>query len=368
MPIVPAFGNHIDEGFNAVRLARYAQLAGFSECAFWGVYNEADPVNEACRPIQTLFQRQSIAKYLGEAQEEIEQVAGYPLSVRWFTDEVPYNCRVRARWQKVIEMGIMATADIALGAVVDHTTDPAVIGPIATTVTDVDEIHVYHPGTDIEIDPSSITIAGGNVTIEIPRCRLVIDPDNPDGGWDYADVGMCGASVPVPGVFECEVDVKRVYNDSSTSATLVYPHKASCSSGSCCCPTCSEYTHEACGYVYNSAGGLIDVLYASLVGSVWTAACSICYCSTPELVRLYYRAGMTPLTAQAEDAIIRLAHAKMPKPPCGCGALMEMWTRDRNVPEVLDAARLNCPFGLSDGAWIAWKFANALAARRVVSM
>lgn len=369
MTIIKAFGQHIDEGCNAVRLARYAQLAGFSECAFWGVYNEADPVNEACRPIQTLFERQSIAKYLGEAQEEIEQVAGYPLAPCWFEDEVPYNCRVRARWQKVIEMGVKGVIDIALGAVVDHTNDPAVIGPIATTVTDIDEVHIFHPGTDIEIDPSDITIAGGLVTIEIPRCRLVIDPNNPDGGWDYTDVGMCGASVPVPGVFECTVDVKRVYNDETTNALLVYPHRSgtTCASN-CCCPTCSEYTYPACGYIYNAAGGLIDVLKASVVGSVWTASCSSCDCLAPEKVRLYYRAGMTPLTAQAEDAIIRLAHAKMPKPPCGCGPLMEMWTRDRFVPDVLDRERLNCPFGLSDGAWIAWKFANALAARRVVSM
>lgn len=369
MTIVLASTSPIAEGDNAVRLARYAQLAGFSECAFWGVNNPSDLQNEACRPIQSLFERWQIARYLGEAQEEIEQVCGYPLSRRWFMDELPYRCVLKARRRKVIEIGIRAEADIALGAIVDHTNDPAVIGPIATTVTDEDEVHIYHPGTDIEIDPSSITISGGFVTIEIPRCRTVIDPNNPDVGWDYTDVGQCWLSVPIPGVFECTVDVKRVYNDDTTQATFVWPHRGSASCTSLdCCLTCSEYTRSACGYIRDAEGGLIDVLAASRESGAWRPECSVCYCTAPDLVRVYYRAGMNPLTKQAEDAIIRLAHAKMPKPPCGCGPLMEMWTRDRHVPDVLDAIRLHCPFGLSDGAWTAWNFANALAVRQVVSM
>lgn len=40
--------------------------------------------------------------------------------------------------------------------------------------------------------------------------------------------------------------------------------------------------------------------------------------------------------------------------------VQEMWTRDRNTPDVLTAERLNCSFGFSDGAYIAWRFANAM--------
>lgn len=363
MTIVTVGLDLIDEGYNAVRLARYAQMAGFSECAFWGVFNPADPQDSACRPIQSLFDRQQIARYLAEAQEELEQIVGYPLAPRWFVDEIPFvGCGVvKARRSKVIAFGIRAETNIAIGTAVNHATDPAVIGPVATTVTDESEIHVFHPGTDVEIDPSAIVIAGGNVTISIPRCRLVVDPDNPDVGWDYTDTAPGGP-------FEQTVDVKRIYNDDTTQALLVWPHRSSVNcTNAACCVTCTEYTHEACGYVRDGGGGLVDVLYADRSGATWTPSCS-CYCATPEIVRLYYRAGLDPLTKQAEDAIIRLAHAKMPKPPCGCGPLMEMWERDRNVPEVLDAIRLHCPFGLSDGAWVAWQFANALAVRRVVTM
>jgi hypothetical protein len=366
MTVVTVGLDLIDEGYTAVRLARYAQMAGFSECAFWGVYDQSDPQNEACRPIQMLFDRQQITRYLAEAQEELEQVCGYPLAPRWFIDELPLTpatcITYHARRHKLIEFGVRAEAVISAGETVDHSTDPAVIGPVATTVIDTNEIRVYHPGTDVEIDPSNIVIAAGNVTIKIPRCRTVVDPDNPDVGWDYTNI-IAG------GPFEQTVDIKRVYNDDTTQATLVWPHRSGTSCSSACgCAICTEYIHSACGYVRDGEGGLVDVLYADLSGGNWTVACPVCYCATPEIVRIYYRAGLDPLTKQAEDAIIRLAHSKMPKPPCGCGALMEMWTRDRNVPDVLDAIRLHCPFGLSDGAWIAWNFAQAMAVRRVVSM
>ncbi|NUN03980.1 MAG: hypothetical protein HUU41_22980, partial [Bryobacteraceae bacterium] len=60
--------------------------------------------------------------------------------------------------------------------------------------------------------------------------------DNPPEGWDYADVAN----------FEATVDVKRVYNDPSTNAVLVWPHQCSvvCAQGGC-----DEYTHAGCEYV-----------------------------------------------------------------------------------------------------------------------
>lgn len=356
MTVVSSQHGLIDEGWNAVRLAKYAQLTQM-ECAFFGVLDPNEPVDEACSPILTLPEREQIARYLGEAQDEIEQVCGYPLSARWFVDELDYAPIVHAKRKKLIEPGIMATANVALGQAVSFAADPSVVGPLATTVMDADEIHVYHPGTDIEIDPSSITIAAGLLTIEIPRCRLVnaAAVDNPQAGLDYTDVPP---SVTSP--FEATVDIKRIYNDPYTQATLVWPHKSGegCTCG-CWSMVCGEYTHEACAYIRNSESGAVDVLYAHLIGSVWTATCP-CVCSKPEIVRIYYHAGLTALTKQAEDAIIHLAHAKMPRPSCGCGILRDKWDVDRKIPDTLTAERVNCPFGTEDGAWKAWKFANAM--------
>lgn len=368
MTVIAVAESLIDETTSAVKLARYAQLAQYSEDQFFGVNNSATQ-QEACNPIWTHAMRAMLAKYLAEAQEEIEQVVGYPLFPRWIVNEQQeYAFPAHARWGKVIEGGFRNTANIQLAGAVSHATDPAVIGPFATTVTDEDEIAVFHPGTEIEIYPSAMTLAGGFVTLYIPRARLVKESylDNPDDGWTYSDIPP---SVTSP--FESTVDIVRVYNDPSIQGGLIWPHRtaATCDCDCVyCCGNCSEYSVNGCIYVRNGEIGTVDVLDAAYADGVWTATCPVCYCDAPEYLRLNYRAGLTPLTKQAEDAVIRLAHAKMPQPPCGCGTIQEMWTRDRNVPEVLTAERENCPFGMSDGAWTAWRFANAMRLQRGMAL
>lgn len=356
--VVPSSAQLIDESENAIKLARYAQIIEFPECAFFGVRYDNDAL-AACQHIWRHHERASIARYLNEAQIEIEQVTGYPLSPKWFEQEQqPYQCRsIKTRWSKLLAAGVRAVSNIALNEPVDHSTDPAVVGPVVTTVTDWHEIKVYHPGTDFEIEPSAIAIAGGQVTIEIPRCRLVLAAleDTPQDGLDYDDVGTCVSSFSAgtPGSFECEVDVKRVYTDTTDQGTLVYPHGKSCA----CVQNCTEDTDAACVYIRDAELGFVDVRRET-ISSLCTCGARLTY------VRMNYQAGVVSPTSQMEDAIIRLAHVKMPHSPCGCEQVTDMWARDRHVPDVLDRERLNCPFGLSDGAWTAWKFANALQVKR----
>jgi len=119
---------------------------------------------------------------------------------------------------------------------------------------------------------------------------------------------------------------------------------------------CAEYTRNACIYVKIGEQGVLEVLPATYSDGAWSRQVVDC-CGTPELVRLNYRAGLTELTHQAEDAIVRLAHSKMPHSPCNCSPPLWLWSRDQNVPDVLTRERYNCPFGMSDGAWGAWRFA-----------
>jgi hypothetical protein len=346
MTIVPSQSSIIEYENLAVSLPRYANIIQMKECAFWGVNDPNDP-QPGCDTIWTKWQRDMIMKYLAEAQDEIEQVVRYPLSPKYFVEERQnYLCPLQTNWGKVISSGIKATVNIQLGAIIDHTTDPAVI-IVPTTITDINEIIIYHPGTDFTIIPSSIVLSGGNAIIKIPRCRLVATgyQDNPEEGWDYSDVSGCNLSVVVPGPFECIVDVKQVYTDTSVGAELVCG--ANCNCGSCC-GGCEETTNDACMYVKNAE-----------IGSIVVKA-TACGCCNSPFVRLNYLAGMTPLTPQAEDAIVRLAHSKMPNEVCGCETWMRLWRRDRFVPEVLTRERLNCPFGLSDGSWISWRFTQML--------
>lgn len=343
MPTVSLESKAVPET-SAVLLASYAQLIGVQECAFWGVNNGTAPAH-ACRQIWSLHDRNLVASYLAEAQAAMERVLNYPLGRRWFANEQhPYSVPVQARWGHVIAAGVRATDDIALDEAVDHTTDPAVIGPVPTTVTDEDEIHVYHHGTDAEIVPSAIMLAGGNVTIEIPRCRLVLPAyaDNPATGWSYTDI-------TVTGVFAQTVDIKRVYNDPSTQGVLVYPHGKTLS----CTISCGELTQTACLYPRSLILGEFDALPATYSAGGWTPACGYAW---PDLVRLNYCAGVT-LDDQLRDTVVRLAHSLMPETPCGCPEGKRLWERDRNVPQILTAERLNCPFGVTDGAWLAWQVA-----------
>ena len=352
MTIVPSATDLVNDA-SAVTLPRYAQIIGYTECAFFGVTRVDDPLHSN-KPLWTKPERDQVAHFLAEAQAELEDVIGYPLAPRWIADEQqPYTFPLQARWTQVLEAGVEAQDDVGLAEAVDHTDDPAVVGPVATTVTNTDEIHVYHPGTAIEIHPSSITISGGNVTIEIPRCRMVKAADACDtAGLDYDDTSATGP-------FLQTVDVKRIYNDPSTHATLVWPH---CCSASCSTAGCTEYTRDGCIYVKNGRLGVLDVLPASYSDGEWTR-CTLDCCGSPAFAKLNYRAGVT-LTRQAEDAIVRLAHAKMPHSPCNCDPQLWLWARDMTIPEVVSRERLNCPFGLAEGAWIAWRFAQSMKIHR----
>lgn len=359
MTVVPVLTQNIISP-PAISLARYAQLIHYDECAVYGVQYE-NQANLACGIIWQEYERQNILQALAEAQQEIEQVVGYPTAPVWVVGDVadepahdarrvdsqPYTIRMMTRYSHVIEAGVRATSAIGAGESVDHASDPAVVGPVATTAADADEIRVYYPGSTREILPSQVTISGGNVTIRIPRCRMVKESllDNAATGLDYTDTGN----------FTATVDVVRVYTDPSTQAVMRRPHCANngCDGG------CNECTQTACMYIRDKRLGIVDVLPATYSSGSWTKA-------TPaglgeyRLVRMNYRAGLQTLPLQLEMAILRLAHSKLAVDPCSCDVTINMWRGDREVPEVLTRERLNCPFGLSNGAYTAWKFVQQM--------
>ena len=342
----------------AVSLPRYAKLIGYDECAFWGVVYEGQ-AQAACNTLWSEFERMTMAQALADAEQDIEATVGYPLCPKWVVGEVVdeldddarwvdqqrYRGRQRARYSYVLEAGVRAVTVVESGATVDHATDPAVVGPLSTAATDGAEIKVYYPGSDRQIEPSRVVIAGGEVTIYIPRCRMVKGDllNQPDGGLMYEEVEN----------FLETVDVKLVYNDPSINAELVRP---GCKNNACV-GGCSECTHSACIYVRDPRNGYLDVRPATYANGVWTAAYP---CQSYALVRLNYRCGLKALSPKVERAILRLAHANSPEAPCSCQKTNHLWARDRNVPETVTRERINCPFGMSDGAWAAYTFALGL--------
>lgn len=351
MTVVPTSEELIPTSDFAVTLPRYAQIIRYAECQFFGV-NSPETAGRDCERIWTKPERDMVARYLAEAQVEIEQVVNYPLTARWVTNEEhPYTWRVTASFGKVLAAGARGETDIVLAQAINTGTDPGVIGPVATTVTDESEIKIFHPGTDVEIHPSAITIAGGFVTIEVPRCRTVRETfaDNPETGLVYADLNN----------FESTADIKRVFNDESTNAVLTWPH------GDQCCATCAATTATACMSIIDAEIGAFDVLRATYSAATWSrSTCTLCR-TKPTRAHLNYRAGLVqPINQQVADTVVRLAHSKMPMKPCACDIVADVWARDRNVPAQLTAARVNNPFGINEGAWIAWQFAQTFALRR----
>lgn len=349
-----------DYGNCAVPLHRYAQIIGYDEAMFWGVHYDGQE-ELACDSYWNESDRMQIALALAEAQWDIERIIGYPLCPTWvtgewtdgdgsgrWTDSQEYTGRQITRYPLVIAAGVKATTTLASGSSVNCTDDPALVGPIATSLTSTAEIQVFHTGTTRRIYPSSMTISGGNLYIYIPRCRLVKTSYLSKTAIDYTNLSY----------FAVTVDVKRVYNDPSTNAVLVAPHVCSLA---CASDGCSLYTQDACMVFTNTRLGFVKVSPATYSAGSWVAGGSGVCNRSYTAVRMNYYCGMKTLSPDAEMAIVRLAHNKVPASLCGCDTYIDMWRRDREEPRGTPTRMLqNAPFGTSAGARYAYNVALRL--------
>ena len=350
----------------ALSLAEYAAIIGYDECAFFGVSYDGQTEYD-CRTFWTEYQRMDVYRALMEAQQMMEDVLGYPLCPTWivgqrdefvehrYLDEQALGKAnpITTRWGFVIAPGVRAESTIQANATVSYDTEPAVVGPFTTTINSTAEVKLYYPGSDREITPFRMTYSSGSLTIYIPRCRLVDTPNMVDSGYDYTDTDN----------FLAAVDVKRIYNDPSTAATLVAPHQ--CSGAGCTCSTdgCSEYTQTACIYTRDKRLGIVDIVPATYSAGSWTRVtnCSHNY----EIVRLNYQASLRTLDTKLKMALVRLAHTLMPAEPCGCKIVQARWEQDRKIPAVVTREQLNSGFGAMDGAWFAYKVCQSARLKRM---
>ncbi len=336
----------------AVTLARYAERIGYRDCAFWGVRHENDDDYE-CRRVWTKSQRDQIEWALRQAQDTIEQELRYFLAPCWVEAERhAYGDPIVLNWGHVVGAGVQADTVVGDSVAVDYATDPATV-TVAPGTHAAANLRIFHEDTGTEIVPLSYAGDGsGNLVFQIPWCRLV-DPayaDNPAEGLDYGSAATWRAA---------RVDVRAIENSIATEAELIWRHECS---DSCALRGCADYRQTACVYVRDGKLGVVDVTRADYASGVWTAT-ALCssYCrGLPQWVEVSYLAGLTTLTRQAEDAIIRLAHTLLPQEPCGCGPSQYMWQHDTKVPEVLSRERVNCPWGQSEGAWWAWRQAQTM--------
>ena len=367
--IVPAQLNEEPSRRSVVTLAHYARAVQYTECAIYGVQDpNAAGIGDQCRDIWTLDQRNYILRYLEEAQIELEDETKHLFGSTWVTGELtaPTNrltdvktyrrgnqnrnlCSgpaVYTRWNNVKAVGKLVPVELGTTVTVSHAADPAFITLTIdpAVVTDIYKVRIFESGnygTDkaISLDPSSINISGTDLNIEIPRCRMVKYAlrNNPSGGLDYADTNN----------FVDEVDV-YYYTTVNTDSLVVTRSNCNCS------------TREETGCLQIVTTGVTTVRAAT--------SCELCPCTCncdDIYAGFYYEAGDAVVDQRVIDTIIRLAHAKMPTEPCGCEIAQRLWTEDRDIPNYITPERAKCPFGLNNGSWIAWKWAQGLKKLRL---
>lgn len=306
--------------------------------------------------------RDDIAMVIKQAEEDISREAGYNLMPDWTVAErlgypqpaIPgmygmggYNPRgqlksVEVNRGYVISGGVRTKSLIQAGASVtrsDLDTDQfkeTCMVTVATSVTDINEIHAYYPavsGDDCwEIRPISVAISGGIATIVFKVWQIVaanqkarLDPDP----LDAADEDS----------YEKRVDIYRVYNDPSTQVQFMWENSGDWCCGSCV--ACQFGTQAGCFHLRDHRLGMIVP-----APSAWNSAdngfdgADWSVCREPDQIRTWYYSGYIDQTVPRpyaelspywKYAIAYYAASMLDRPVCGCSNVnqfIEKWRTD----------------------------------------
>jgi len=336
-------------------LDQFRQRFNIPPWAFNGVENP-DEDRRGCDHYWTQWQRDDLAIALADAEEQLAGQLGFYLGTRYLIDyDRVWEDPLRLRWGHVVGAGIRARTEVTPSAS-DFTVDPATITVLAASFSGgTSEVVVVDDETGLTIEPDSITTVGLNYVIRISQYKLLnwTVLENQSETIDYS------AAFPAASWLKlADLTVYRQYRDTDTQAVITYGPSCNCwCSGDAC--TGSEY--DGCVFVRNARIGLVRVNRATLSDGTWSCDNSaICGCYEGDKVTVYYEAGTTDVPAW-ERAAFQLAFAGMGEQPCGCALHERQWRRAREVPSVLTAERLNCRFGMEQGAWAAWTWVTGQA-------
>jgi len=347
--------NNILGGYDlSLDLDRYQEIMHLPIAAFNGLNNPDELVMEQCSSIWTQSSRNMLAQYLAMAEERRETELGYHLSPKYIIgEEHDYQAYELLHRKKLIDVGVELITDIELDVPVTlldlygAINDPVQIS-IATTVTDPNTICTYYPGEDVRITPSNVVIAGGIVTISIPRSRLV-KPELLDDREDhlyYADDDN----------FLETVDVKECRITPVDGVVFQWtPYRLMAIGRACLTDGTSETQQGVSSITGNLARRIAKVAVhpASFIGEVASGARFRFGC-IPDMVQLSYVSGEKQYSPNQELLTARYAHTLMPNQPCSCPLVVQYWQEDRKDAE------FTSPYGSTMGAQNAW-FADSRA-------
>jgi hypothetical protein len=344
--------------------------------------------------------RDDLAMAIQEAEQEIAKEVGFNLVPDWTIEErlphtrplVPemYNLsgtNPRGMFKSIelprghiITGGVKAKTIVTRSAAVVRT-DPngdtyseLCTVAVATTVTDVNEIHVYyqgHLGEDAwEIRPIKVSISAGIATITFNSWQIVDEDTITDMNANAVDGDLVAS-------YETTVDVYRVYNDPATQVQFMWENSPDLN---CCstCVACTLSTQAGCFHIREPRLGFVVPAPATWAESTssfstgeWTA------CREPDQIRFWYYSGYQDKSIERYNvrmanywryAVAYFAASKLDRPVCGCSNVsqfIDKWRLDAMASR--DEAGINInitpeqltnKLGTTMGALYAWKRIN----------
>ena len=330
-------------------LDEYRKAMGIPMCAFNGVENPDESVS-ACDHYWQQWEREMIAQALYDAEEMLALHMKFYIGSHYLTDtDLLWTDPLQLHFGYVTGGGVRGRTAITPTAS-DFTTDPATITVTAADFTGgTSEVVVVETSSGLKIIPDRITAAGLSYVISISQCKLIEWDDLEDQlvAIDYDPLFPAATWLKL-----ADLTIYREYLDDSDQATITFNPTCDCWCGT----ACEGESYSGCVYIIDWVISKIRVNLSSYDDGSWT-------CNWPTLngcyhgskVEVNYQAGTTAIPGW-KRAIMSLAHSYMAVEPCGCTLFDEALKRDRRIPPVLTAERINCPFGEMDGAWYAWNW------------
>lgn len=419
---------------NLLPLENWRQIMQFHPFWFWGMADSSllSTASNGCSPLVRQYSwqnsdaasRTEIAAAIAQAEQRLfDELDYWPAPVYceetvpwpWPSDQWGRWWNVQLEAQQIQAAGIESLTAISAGAAVtlsdsdsDGYNDTFTVGPVATTVTDPNEIAVYFAAadrvdgpdwsTDVgerwRVQPVRVAISGGAVTIKGPAW-LLVSPVLYEG---VSNIGASGLNPATAANFVTTLDVYQ--RSTSTGGTTSDTAQAAvvwetrpchgwwcwdgCACGSSSPPNYSGSVNDpaatavALGRVAlrdaeHGIVGLGVASYNSTTG-IWTEDCWP-PCNPPDRAVVRTLAGV-PLDSRGQmDSfwqviIARLAAAELARPICGCeDANRELYrwqfdlARSSGANDEMYGAispdDLNNPFGTRRGHVYAWRAISA---------
>lgn len=328
------------------------------------------PLNQPGDEVYVQWERDDVANSINQAVSLLSDALGFFPRPMWYTETIPlgrgapYEFQLlRTTYGYVTEFSTrtkaLITADVAItysDTDADGIDDTATL-TVATTI-DMDEIRVYFRQTDgadedghddWEIEPLTLTAAGGVVTITGPRYLFV----NPAVIWDVPYVGpnfttKNNGDTEIDGDFVEFVDVYRVYGDTSNAVGIVSDPIFSGSTN-----LGGNTVNYGVARITNSRLGHFEV----------RLDCSTYEYPYPESIQVSYKSGFALrnnlMDRRLEINILRLANALQPWQPSELThhPALARWQKDtKPVPDTQQfTGKLAPPWGgFLNGEWAAW--------------